>query len=159
MTKNNNETKKKYRLIIPILAVVIVIIAALTTVFKDDIPEVYYSIHYGNSLNVDDKQLVLNDGFFFLSDNTDIKKIAISSAEFIDRTPIMVILPTRISIPKAIELGKLNYHSDVLEQCKLYKFGDADEFVLFNEKTNIGFSFNNDYMFKKEQKSICKALS
>lgn len=157
--KNNSETKKKYRLIIPILAVIVIVIAGLTTVFKDDIPEAYYSILYGKRLNVDDKQLTLKNGFFFLSDNTDIKNIAISSTVFINRTPIMVFLPGRINITKVIELGKLNYQSDVLQHCKLYKFDDAEEFILFNEKTNIGFSLNEEYELEKEQELICNALS
>jgi hypothetical protein len=157
--KNNKIMNKKSRLLITIVAIAIIIIAAFSTIFKDDIPAVYYSVFYGKNINIGENQLTLDDAFFFLSDNKDIKNIGVSSKAFINRTPIVVILPNRISIPKMVEHGKLIYKSDVLEYCKLYKFDDAEEFILFNQRKNIGYSINKEYKLLSDQESICNILN
>lgn len=156
---NKNILKNNRSLIITGLAILVVIIALLSTVYKDDLPTVYYSVLNGKSITVGDNQLTLGDPYFFLSDNQDIKNIGVSSKEYIKRSPIVVILPTRISITKMIELGKLVYKFDVFEYCKLYQFDDAEEFILFNKKTNIGYSINNEYKLLAEQESICNILN
>ena len=47
-----NIKMKKSRLIITTFSIAVVVIAVLSTIFKEDIPAAYYSILYGNSINV-----------------------------------------------------------------------------------------------------------
>ena len=103
----NNKKVKKYRLTITSLAIVAVVISVLTAIFKEDIPVAYYSILYGNSLNIGENAFNLDESYFFLSNNKDIKNIGVSSKKFIKRTPIVVILPNRVNILNMIEQGKL----------------------------------------------------
>jgi hypothetical protein len=154
-----NIKMKKSRLIITTFSIAVVVIAVLSTIFKEDIPAAYYSILYGNSINVGNDKLKLDESYFFLSDNKDIKNIGVSSKKFIKRTPIVVVLPHRANIHNMVEQGKLIHKVDVSESCKLYKFVGGEEYILFNLRNKIGYSVNEDYSSINDQKSICNILN
>ena len=141
-----------------ILLIVIIGVALVTEVYEEDFPFLYFSLKSDSTIMVSDQVMRINKPYFFLSDNEDIRSITVSSKEFLKKAAILVLVPERIDIPKIIRFGNLKYLRSLSANCKLYEVIEGEEFLVFNEETNIGYSIDKGYSSEKEHKSICNIL-